>query len=96
MGLANALERYRINNLAGGYSGAKIGSEDGSIFPNKAPIDGSDKYYDLVLTNLTGTTYTITAKPYGIQANDECGSLVLNQGGTRSVTGGSKSVSECW
>ncbi len=91
MGLASALERYRANNPGRGYNGAKLPD----IYPDKAPIDGPEKFYSLNL-NVLNMTYTIRATRYGPQGQDECGDFVLDESGTRSLENNKKSVSECW
>ncbi len=90
MGLANALERYRANN--GTYVGAAVPG----IYPDKSPLDGNAKYYTLSLGNLGGSTYTITATRYGVQASDPCGNFTMDQSGTRGQSSASKPLSYCW
>ncbi|MGJ8671001.1 MAG: type IV pilin protein [Oceanococcus sp.] len=92
MGLANALERFRAN------SGTYVGAAVPAIFSDKSPIDGADRYYTLSLSGLGGNTYTITATPHGSQASDKCGSLILDQSGTRTVAGASGGMTNvsCW
>lgn len=52
--------------------------------------------YTIAVGNLTATTYTITAVPQGSQLRDtECGTLSLNQAGTRGETG-TGTVATCW
>ena len=92
MGLANALERFRANR--GTYAGAAVPA----IYPDKSPIDGSERYYTLSLSNLAGNTYTITATPEGIQKKDSCGRLLLDQSGTRTAPDAAAGMndSKCW
>ena len=44
------------------------------------------------------TSYSVQAVPQGVQASADtkCGTLRVNQAGTRSVTGTGGSVSTCW
>ena len=55
----------------------------------------ADSTYSVALTNVTATTYTITAAPLNGQAarDAECGSLTLNQA---LVKGSSAGGSDCW
>lgn len=64
-----------------------------------------DKRYDITLASPTGgvaadtgRTFTLTATPKGVQANDKCGNYTLDQAGLRgakNVTSGAI-VAECW
>ena len=54
------------------------------------------QYYDITLTNLTQTTFTLNAAPTGAQSSDTgCGTLSLTNVGVKTVSG-SKPVAECW
>lgn len=43
-----------------------------------------------------GRTYIAMATPKGAQLADACGSLSLDQNGTRSISGMSTSIMKCW
>ena len=51
--------------------------------------------YSMAIVSADGSTYALTATAQGAQVSDECGNFVLNQAGTRTVTG-SLPVDECW
>jgi type IV pilus assembly protein PilE len=51
--------------------------------------------YAVTVVSLGGAAYTITATAGPAQADDACGNFVLNQAGTRTVTG-TLPVDECW
>ncbi|WP_372592591.1 type IV pilin protein, partial [Guyparkeria sp.] len=52
--------------------------------------------YSYSVTNLDRSTFTVEAQPTGAQASrDDCGTLTLDQAGTRGVTGGG-TVEQCW
>ena len=59
------------------------------------PAAGSDSIYSVALSNITATTYTITAAPLNGQAarDAECGSLTLNQTLMKGSSGGG---ADCW
>ena len=59
------------------------------------PAAGSDSTYSVALSNITATTYTITAAPLNGQAarDAECGSLTLNQALLKGSSGGGD---DCW
>lgn len=60
-----------------------------------AGAGNSDSTYRVSLSNVTATTYTITAAPLNGQAarDGKCGSLTLNQTLTKGSSGGD---SDCW
>jgi type IV pilus assembly protein PilE len=66
-------------------------ADDGRTMANAAD---SESIYSVALSNVTATTYTITAAPLNGQAarDTECGSLTLNQ----TLTKGSDGGSDCW
>lgn len=49
------------------------------------------KYYTVAAGGLGPKAYTISATPKGAQAGDSCGTLTVNQAGTKSPSTGS-----CW
>ncbi|WP_369413289.1 type IV pilin protein [Microbulbifer zhoushanensis] len=59
-------------------------------------IDSQEGFYTISATNVTATTFTLTATAVGVQANDtKCGNFGLTNTGTRSVTG-SSGTDYCW
>ena len=98
---AGAMERhFTVNSTycgAGTSTTASCGpassSGDPTIFPTEAPLDGSEKYYDLDISVVTPTTFTITATPKNAQNGDSCGTLTLAHTGLRGKTG---SGTSCW
>lgn len=82
MGLAGAMERHYASNNS--YEGAADGGADtGSpgIYPDEAPLDGNNKYYDLTIQSADATSFTLRATPKGAQAGD--GMLELDSTGAR-------------
>ena len=67
-------------------------ADDGRTMANAAD---SESTYSVALTNVTATTYTVTAAPLNSQAarDAECGSLNLNQALVKGSSGGS---ADCW
>lgn len=78
MSLANAMERYHTENMT--YVGASIGDDPGDIFPNEAPLDGSAKFYDLVIDSSSATAFRIEAQPKNNQGG---GTIALLSNGKR-------------
>ena len=93
MGLSGAMERYFTQNNS--YVGATVSGAN-AIFTDQCPTDGGSATYDLAITNLAATTFTVTATPVagGPQAKDACGTLSLTQTGVKSASGGS--IDKCW
>jgi type IV pilus assembly protein PilE len=60
-----------------------------------ADAGSAESTYSVALSNVTATTYTITAAPLNGQAarDAQCGSLTLNQALTKGSSGGD---SDCW
>ena len=76
---ALAVERYAV--AQGSYLGATTAIYD---------TTSSDGYYTLSISNVTTTTYTLTAAATGTQtADSSCLNLTLDQAGTKLPTG-------CW
>lgn len=105
-GLANAMERRftEANSYCdvGGADGAAVnncgvaGTNDtGSptIYATQSPSQGNAAY-NLTISAVTATTYTLSATPTGAQSNDNCGTLTLTSTGVKGVS--SASVAECW
>lgn len=60
----------------------------------QCPKDNPDKYYNITLTNLNTSTYTLSAAPISgaAQAGDSCGTLTLAHTGAK----GHSSGTDCW
>lgn len=88
-GAAGQMERYFTEQ--GTYATATLGSSSTSVYPSTS----QNGYYNLSLTNLTATSYTLNAAPTGVQADDPCGSYTYTDQGVKGVTG-SPGVANCW
>ena len=60
----------------------------------KSPREG-DPWFNISLGNLGVTTYTVTAAPRSGWSPSKCGSLSLNQLGTKAIST-ADSLSDCW
>ena len=91
MAATNAMERWRANNFS--YAGATVGT----AFATNVPSDGSaSAYYTLSISNLSASTYTITATAVNEQA-DALGAaetLTINQNGNKTWT--LSGTENCW
>ncbi len=90
LGVASQIERWSTEK--GTYAGASLGTGVGKIFADHT----ENNYYNLTLSNLASTTYTIQATPTGTQANDPCGTLSYDQQGNKAVSGGTWTKAQCW
>ena len=87
---AQFMERYYTTHLT--YDGAAVD------FPNTQCMNDLADHYDIELNGAPGpTSYTVQAVPKNAQQqrDTKCGTLTLNQAGTKEVDG-SGSVAECW
>ena len=57
LGLAQAMERHFMQNAT--YVGSDNGSEVPVIFPTEAPLDGSNKSYNLRITEADADSYIL-------------------------------------
>ena len=85
---AQFMERYYTTNLT--YVGAALPASD-----CQNELQG---HYAIALAATAARTYSITATPQNHQATKDtkCGTLSLDQTGTRGITGTAGSASECW
>jgi type IV pilus assembly protein PilE len=90
LGVASQLERYTTEK--GTYATAALGTGAGAVYANHT----ENSYYNLSLTNLTATTYTVRAAPTAAQTGDPCGTMTYNEQGVKDVTGGSWTKAQCW
>ena len=99
--LANAMERSF--SLAGSYPGAIPAgfAPGGAVGPVTCPIDGGTPAYTLTVVVPAApfnTTFVASAAPIGPQANEDCGTLTVNQLGTKGMQGAAAglTVQDCW
>jgi len=85
MSMAAQMERYYTMNNS--YAGAS--TPDALGIPSTSPSG----YYDLSVSALTASTYTLSATPTGAQANDTCGTLTLTN---LNVKGPTVTGTNCW
>jgi type IV pilus assembly protein PilE len=90
LGVASAMERYSTEK--GTYATATLGAASPAVYPNHT----ENSYYNLSLSNLTASTYTVSAAPAAIQASDPCGTFTYTESGVKNVSGGSWTRAQCW
>jgi type IV pilus assembly protein PilE len=91
---ATAMEQWRVENN-NDYKIGTDGTDISQIFSNQVPTDGGTKTYTLSLVS-DAASYTLTATPYGTQANDICGTLTLKNTGEKGANGTSPDTANCW
>lgn len=84
---AQAVERYKANN-----NFSFEGVDTAGVINTQVPADGGNAYYNISFSNVTASTYTLTATPTGSQPTAD-GSLTINEQGAKTW---SKNSSNCW
>jgi type IV pilus assembly protein PilE len=96
---ANYMERYYATNLRYDQDSAGTANSLPALDCAAATQTGANYSYDLPTSSsvLGPSTYLLTATPNARQASRDtkCGSLGLDQAGTRRISGTGE-VSECW
>lgn len=95
--MATAMERYRGENST--YAGARGAGNipNSNVFPSQAPIDSSDKVYNLTIPAEAERSYTLRATPIAGTVQDGNGYLELTSTGIKrwdKDNSGSTSASE--
>ena len=85
-------KRYADNLAELGYSDKEMTINPSSSF---VASSATDALYTLSLTDTGTRTFTANAAPLGVQADNDkdCGTMTLNQSGTKAATGGG---ADCW
>lgn len=88
--MSQFMERYYTTNMS--YVGSKAARQESSCEQELASFYSFD-----VVGDPTATAFSITATPQGVQADRDtkCGTLGLNQVGSKSETG-SGEPADCW
>ena len=84
MALANVMEQDLAKTPNTGY-----GIND--ISPYSSMWSSLDNYYTFSVNNPDAFSYTLSAAPKGAQGSDSCGTLSLNQEGTKGPA-----TANCW
>ncbi|KUM40104.1 type IV pilin protein [Pseudomonas sp. EpS/L25] len=82
----------------GRYTSDAAGSTAPTLPFASSPKDSSRAVYDLSLSNVSTTGYTLQATPRanGPMAADRCGSLTLTNTGLKGQTGANVTTADCW
>lgn len=60
-----------------------------------SPRGTANVFYNLSITAVTSTTFALQALPVGAQSTDRCGTLTLNNAGTKGQASG-QTLDSCW
>ncbi len=85
---------YNTYNVDLDGDSTTIGNDEADEFPFTTSPRSGGAFYNLSLSAVGSTTFTLQAVPVsgGPQANDDCGTMTLNQAGTKTTTG----TAGCW
>jgi type IV pilus assembly protein PilE len=95
--LSGAMERHFT--VTGSYLGAGApNTGTPAVFAGTCPVDGSTPTYNLTISEVTASTYSLQAAPTGPQMGDKCGTMTLSNRGLKGVAGADAGVTwqECW
>lgn len=86
LSFANAMERHKTENMA--YTGAAAGGANNGVpnsvvFPSQAPIDSTDKFYNLTIVSSSSLAYTLRATPIAGTSQTSDGYLEITSTGLR-------------
>lgn len=104
LGLANAMERRftETNSYCDASStGTAVtgcGTATGdtgtpSIYTIPTATTG---FYTVTISAASASSYTLSAAPTGTQANDKCGTLLIDNVGNKTVSGATLNAATCW
>ena len=81
------MERYYTTNMT--YLGGTL--------PNLGCINEVSQYYTVGLNGAaTATTFTVQGVPTGAQNDAKCGTLTIDQKGTKTKSGSASNVAQCF
>ena len=97
--IADRQQQFFMDNKTYADDLTNLGYAENPLFVaddgRSVPAGDADAVYVLTLTGVAATTYTAAAAPLGgqLKRDAECGTLTLNQAGTRDALGGGD---DCW
>ena len=92
--LAQGMEEVYARNYA--YTGLAAGGANTGA--PSADVRGSNEvdFYDITISSAGANTYTLTATPTGTQTDDRCGTLSIDDAGTKEARKDASLVPDCW
>lgn len=104
LGLTNAMERRFTeansfcDSATGGtaVTGCGTATDDtGAPSIYTIPTETAS-FYTVTISAVSSSSYTLSAAPTGAQASDKCGTLSIDNTGSKSVAGATLDASTCW
>jgi type IV pilus assembly protein PilE len=74
----------------------RVHASQGSYDPSLCQPASAQAHYHLAYSQAGSDRYQLTATPQGVQADDPCGSLWMNESGARGVSAGGVNSVKCW
>jgi type IV pilus assembly protein PilE len=104
LGLTNAMERRftEANSFcdaaAGGTAVTACGTATGDTgTPSIITISTETaSFYTVTISAASASSYTLSAAPIGAQASDKCGTLSIDNTGSKTVASATLDASTCW
>jgi type IV pilus assembly protein PilE len=104
LGLSNAMERRftETNSYcdasSSGTTVTGCGTSTGDTgTPSIYTIPASTaSFYTVTISGASSSTYSLAAVPTGAQSNDKCGTLSIDNTGSKTVSGATLDASTCW
>jgi len=92
--LAQSMEEAYARNYT--YTGLADGG--GNTGDPSAALRGSNEvdFYNITISAAGANTYTVSATPTGKQTEDRCGTLSIDDTGTKEARKGGSLVADCW
>lgn len=95
--LQQAQEKYRANCPQYATTIATTRSCATGSYALVGSATSENGYYTLAISNVTDSTYTLTATATGVQAVDtDCATLAINQDGTKTSNSATTDANSCW
>lgn len=94
MRLAQAMEEAYARNYS--YAGLAQGGSDTGDPAAALGVDLDPQFYDVTISVSGTNSYTLSASPTGVQTQDDCGVLTVNQAGVREARKNGSLVANCW
>ena len=93
--LSARLQEYYVDQSPPTYAGASLTGDD-AIFPSEAPLEGSDKYYDLRITSQDARTFNIRVTPKSTGPMKDDFTFTLDARGARQHFKGTGTPIDGW
>ncbi|MCN4143927.1 MAG: prepilin-type N-terminal cleavage/methylation domain-containing protein [Thiohalomonas sp.] len=104
LSLSASMERYFTENNTycgsdnGGAVGTCVNADIPAFFSSQVPVDGGTAYYNLTISLVSPSSYTLTATRTGSMAADKCGDFTLTNTNVQAIANQTAGVlaANCW